>query len=50
MNDEDGASGGGKEKDLLLRSKSVDAMIEWINTLAQTASLVYDPAHGINRF
>ena len=43
MNDDDGGAGS---KDLLLRSKSVDAMIEWINTIAHTACLAYDPAVG----
>ena len=43
MNNDEGGAGS---KDLLLRSKSVDAMIEWINTIAQTAALLYDPSVG----
>lgn len=43
MNDDEG---GGGSKDILLRSKSVDAMIEWINIISQTARLAYDPAAG----
>lgn len=48
MDDEGGAGGGGgKEKDILLRTKSVDDLIEWMNTIAQTARLVYDARSGM---
>ena len=44
MNDDEG--GGGKDKDILLRTKSVDSLIEWMNVIARTARLEYDTTNG----
>jgi hypothetical protein len=51
MGDEEAGAGtrggGGGDKDILLRTKSVDDMIEWLNTIAQTAQLAYDADSGV---
>ena len=38
MTDDDESSGGGKDKDIILRTKSIDSLLEWMNIIAQVYS------------
>lgn len=38
---------GSGDKDIILRTATIDELIRWMNTLSQAANLVYDPDLGV---